>query len=232
MQNKSTKILAILLGILFILFVTAAAYFLFYKDTQPPAPVFQVQSVSSNHQPLAASSQTPPATTPVNPELPLTAKSQKQASSTGGEAMMNNTKQVPRRLTEEQKAENQRELTKMAEALPDNMWVPKEPAVGGYNPEQGEKLRKSIELSDKIRKGSASAKEQAEYYFYKLKETKDKIDLIRYIAKRTNALAGQTGKEYLTQSDVATGEERIEELERLADKYQQKLSEINPDASE
>ena len=134
-------------------------------------------------------------------------------------------RQVPRQLTEEQKQENLREMAKMAEALPDNMWVPKDPSIG-FSPDRGEKLRKSIELSDKIRKGTASPAEQREYYSFKLKETTDKVELIRYIAGRTAELSNQTGKEYLTGSDIATGEERVKELERIAGEFEQKLSEI------
>lgn len=232
MENKPFKIFAILLGILFVLFVAAAAYILLYQDTKPSAPVSRAQTENIKQPPPAAPSQNPPAMATINQEQPPADQPKKQPSIPGTQQFEHNTKQVPRQLTEEQKEENRREMAKMAEALPDNMWVPKEPAAGGYNPEQGEKLRKSIELSDKIRKGSASAKEQADYYSYKLKETKDKIELIRYIARRTNELSGKTGKEYLTQSDVATGEQRIEELVQLADTYQQKLSEINPNESE
>jgi hypothetical protein len=232
MENKSTKIFAALLGLLFVVLVAAAAYILFYPDTPTSGPVSRVQTESIKQPSLTAPSQNSPAMTTGIQESSPAAQPQNHTSSDGSQQFMHNTKQVPRQLTEEQKAENRREIARMAEALPYNMWVPKEPATGGYNPEQGEKLRKSIELSDKIRKGSASAKEQTSYYSYKLKETKDKIELIRYIARRTKELADQTGQEYLTQNDVATGEEKIAELEQLADQYQQKLSEINPVDSE
>lgn len=138
-------------------------------------------------------------------------------------------RQVPRQLTEEQKEENRREMARMAEALPDNMWVPKD-MEAGFSPDRGEKLRKSIELSDKIRKGNASPLEQKEFYSFKLKETTDKIELIRYIAERTEALSARSGKKYLTRSDIDTGAERIEELEQLAKEYEQRLSEIDTDA--
>lgn len=228
MENKSFKILTILLFILFVSFIGGATYFLLDQDKQAPTPTAQTESIN---QPVSSDSLNTLSATPDT--------SKKATSPQPQPPMMTDTpmarpekpqpRQVPRQLTEEQKEENLREIAKMAETLPDNMWVPKNPTIG-FSPDRGEKLRKSIELSDKIRKEAATPQEQQEYYTFKLKETTDKIELIRYIASRTKELSGQSGKEYLTKSDVATGEERIEELEQLAGDYQQKLDDIDPES--
>lgn len=227
MENKSFKILTILLFILFLSFIGGAAYFLLDQEKQAPPTPEQTESIN---QPVASGSlNTLSATPDAHPKDSLP---QPQPPMMKDSPMARPEKpqprQVPRQLTEEQKEENLREIAKMAEALPDNMWVPKDPTIG-FSPDRGEKLRKSIELSDKIRKETATPQEQQEYYTFKLKETTDKIELIRYIASRTEELSGQSGKEYLTKSDVATGEERIEELEQLAGDYEQKLDEIDPE---
>ena len=225
MENKSFKILAILLFILFVSFIGGATYILLDQDKQASPPQAQTQSIN---KPVASDnlntlSGTTDASLKDSPRQP-------QAGMIKDSPMARQEKpqprQVPRQLTEEQKEENLREIAKMTEALPDNMWVPKGPTIG-FSPDRGEKLRKSIELSDKIRKKSATPKEQQEFYFFKLKETTDKIELIRYIARRTQELSAQSGKEYLTRSDMDTGEERIEELEEFATGFKQKLDEVN-----
>ncbi len=228
MENKSFKVLAILLFILFVSFIGGAAYILLDQDKQVlPVPA-QTESIN---QPVA--SDIPNTLSETSDILPNVSTQQPQPPMMTDTPMARPEKpeprQVPRQLTEEQKEENLREIATMAEALPDNMWVPKDPTIG-FSPDRGEKLRKSIELSDKIRKETATPQEQQEYYSFKLKETTDKIELIRYIASRTEELSGQSGKEYLTESDVATGEERIEELEQLAGDYQQRLNEIDPES--
>jgi hypothetical protein len=228
MEKKSFKILGILLFILFVSFIGGAAFFLIDQDKQISTPIAQPESIN---QPVSSDiSDTPSATPDILPKVP---NQRPQPSMMTDTPMAKSEKpqpqQVPRQLTEEQKEENLREIAKMTQALPDNMWVPKDPTIG-FSPDRGEKLRKSIELSDKIRKATATPQEQQEYYSFKLKETTDKIELIRYIASRTEELSGQSGKEYLTESDVATGEERIEELEQLAGEYQQKLDEIDPES--
>lgn len=225
MTNKSTKIVIILLIILFFSFIGAATYFLQDKNSQPAV---SSDRLKSSDKPLL------PEVSGIGPSSPeISPKTVAPPSRSGimQDSRVANTekpepRQVPRQLTEKQKQENRRELAQMAEALPDNMWVPKDPATG-FSPERGEKLRKSIELSDKIRKGTASIQEQQEYYSFKLKETTDKIELIRYIADRTEELSAQTGRQYLTRSDIDTGQERIEELERLAGEFEQKLSELD-----
>jgi len=227
MENKSFKILSILLFILIIAFIGGAAYFLLDQDKQDLTVPAQTKSVSkpassNNLNTLPATTDTPPKNSTSKPLAGM------MPDSPMVKPEIPEPRQVPRQLTEEQKEENLREIAKMAEALPDNMWVPKDPTTG-FSPERGEKLRKSIELNDKIRQGKATPEEQQKYYSFKLKETTDKIELIRYIASRTEELSGQSGKEYLTKSDVATGEERIEELEQLAAEFEQKLAEINTD---
>ncbi len=228
MKNKSAKIFTILLVILFVSFIGAATYILLDQDKHPPAPSADIKT---SNPPIAPDSLN---TLSASPDLPQkTSDPIAQAGVTTEPPTAKSEKpeprQVPRQLTEEQKEENRREISRMAEALPDNMWVPKDPTVG-FSPERGEKLRKSIELSDKIRKETASPEEQTDYYSFKLKETTDKIELIRYIARRTEELSAQTGTEYLTQSDIDTGEGRIEELEQLAREFEQKLLQINPPA--
>jgi hypothetical protein len=228
MEHKSFKILIILLFILFVSFIGGAAYILIDQDKQISTPIAQPESIN---QP--GSSDISNAHSATSDALSKESTQQPQPPMMMDTPMARPKKpqphQVPRQLTEEQKEENLREIAKMAEALPDNMWVPKDPTIG-FSPDRGEKLRKSIELSDKIRKETATPQEQQEYYTFKLKETTDKIELIRYIASRTEELSGQSGKEYLTESDVATGEERIEELEQLAGDYQQKLDDIDSES--
>lgn len=230
MENKSFKIFTVLLVLLLVLFIGAATYILLDKDKKAPPPPAQTKSIntpvpSNSSDTLSA---TPDMSQKASPEQPHASIMSKPAMTKPEKPQ---PRQVPRQLTEEQKEENLREIAKMAEALPDNMWVPKDPTTG-FSLERGEKLRKSIELNDKIRQGKASAKEQQEYYSFKLKETTDKIELIRYIARRTEELSAQSGKEYLTRSDMDTGEERIGELEQLAGEFAQKLSGINPQSSQ
>ena len=230
MKNKTSKILTIILVILLLAFIGGASYILQDQDKQAPLLPAQTRSInapdSSDHAgtspvPSAAPRKTSSAQPHANmiKDTPMAAQERPEP------------RQISRRLTEEQKQENLFEIAKMAEALPDNMWVPRDPGTG-FSPERGERLRKSIELSDKIRKNTASPDEQRQYYTFKLKETADKIELIRYIAGRTEELALQSGKQYLTASDIDTGEERIMELEKAAQEFERKLSEIDPASGE
>lgn len=230
MGKKSVKIWSILLAVLFIGFICAAAYFLMGQSERPPETGFNAQIADIPHQTETSGfSRTPDQDSSLPPAVEN--ETREFADTTATRQERPEPRQVPRQLTEEQKEENLRELARMAEALPDNMWVPKNPTPG-FSPERGERLRKSIELSDKIRKGAATSEQQREYYAFKLKETTDKIALIRYIARRTEELSGESGKTYLTQSDINTGEERIEELEVLARQFEQKLSELEPPATD
>jgi hypothetical protein len=225
MENKSTKIFTSLLIILIIAFIGASAYLMRDQDEKPLTIRTGPETVLTDLSPETT------AVKPLTHNEPANDHYLKPEDEAPAQTIARQEKpeprQMPRHLTEEQKQENLREIAKMAEALPDNMWVPKAPTPG-YSPERGETLRKSIELSDKIRKNTASADEQREYYTFKLKEVTDKIELIRYIANRTEELSTLNNKAYLTASDINTGEERIEELKQLAGEFEQKLSQINP----
>lgn len=229
MNNKWNKLL---IGVIvFLVIAVLSAAFRFLNQGEPPTSYQEtVQQIAPKDRPQdrnnraqhthVQKSKTDPSP-PTGPEA-------EQPQDTAG-MTEDDTRQVPHALTEAQREENRRELARMAEALPDNMWVPREPQPG-FHPESGERLRKSIELSDKIRKGSASPEEQKAYYSYKLKETRDKIALIRYIAKRTEELSAETGKPYLSAGDIDTGEERIKELETLAETYQHHLDDLGTEA--
>lgn len=224
MENKFNKFLTLVLALLMI-GLTGAAFYIFQEtdeDTHTTISRFQDRPESSHSggpiHPSTASHAPAPGPSPLEKNA--------TESSAALQPDAHEPRQIPRRLTEAEQEENRRELARMAEALPDNMWVPRAPSPG-YGPEQGETLRKSIELSDKIRKGTASSTEMADYYAYKLKETRDKIELIRYIARRTEELSGETGKPYLTESDIHTGFERIEELEQLTADWQEKLDALS-----
>jgi hypothetical protein len=130
----------------------------------------------------------------------------------------------PQVLTDEQRAENRREIARMKEALPGNMWIPDEPAPGSAA-EQGEKLRKTIELGDRIRKGVATREEKIEYYQSQIRSIRDKIDLIRYIAARTVELADAGNASYLSDSDVLAGGQQITEMENMIAEYERELAE-------
>lgn len=131
---------------------------------------------------------------------------------------------TPQVLTDEEREENRREIALMKEALPGNMWIPEEPAPGS-GAARGEKLRKTIELGDRIRKGIATREEKIEYYQFQIRSSRDKIDLIRYIEARTAELAEISGDSYLSESDVLAGERQISEMESMIADYERELAE-------
>ncbi len=223
MDNNFKKFQIIVLAVLLVFLTGAAVYILQEKEVSPVPDVIGPQDRPGN-----APASAPDTHVLSGPSLPDAIDDQGDGTGSS-QAATEEPRQIPRHLTEAQQEENRRELARMAEELPDNMWVPRDPSPG-FSPEQGEKLRKSIELSDKIRKGTASPAEEADYYAYKLKETRDKIELIRYIARRTEALSAETGKPYLSESDITKGFERIEELEQLAESWRRKLDALSPDA--
>jgi len=122
-------------------------------------------------------------------------------------------------------AEDQREIARMKEALPGNMWIPQTPKFG-LDPERSKKLAESIMIADKIRKGTATPKEKITYYKYKIKSAQDRIDIIKYIADRTAQLQKQKHKTYLTEQDRVIGEKKITELEKKIEDYKQILDKI------
>ncbi|RJP44536.1 MAG: hypothetical protein C4548_05945 [Desulfobacteraceae bacterium] len=186
----------------------------FIGKTQPET------SISSKGEPLAASPG--PGRAEEEPDVPdadLAAENRDEPRPSVPEPIFS-----PQVLTDEQRAENRREIALMKEALPGNMWIPEEP-VPGSGAEQGEKLRKTIELGDRIRKGVATRAEKIEYYQFQIRSNRDKIDLIRYIAARTTELADAGGDAYLSESDLRAGERQIIEMENKLAEYERDLAE-------
>jgi len=134
---------------------------------------------------------------------------------------------------DELKAEDEREIMRMREMLPGNMWIPGEPTQDETREHQNT-LRDMVTLENKLRKDSATGEEKKTYYEYKIKMVDDRIAIIRYYQKRTKELEEDTGRNYLSEQDMAHGNNAITELEEKRQEYLRALSEAEnePDKSE
>ncbi|MCP4350897.1 MAG: hypothetical protein GY795_35985 [Desulfobacterales bacterium] len=126
---------------------------------------------------------------------------------------------------ESSEEENQREIERMKQALPGNMWVPGEPSEEEAE-EQQQMLKHTILLEKKIRKDTATNEEKRVYYGYKIKMVQDRIDIIQYYQKRTSELETGTNRPYLTKEDIEQGNKAIMELEYQRKDYDKLLSEV------
>ncbi len=133
-------------------------------------------------------------------------------------------------IEEDPRAEDQREIERMKQALPGNMWIPGEPSE-----EEAEKQQKILKdvilLENKIRKDTATTEEEKIYYEYKIKTVQDKIDIIQYYQKRSAELEIETSRPYLSEKDIEHGNKAILELEQQRKEYDKLLSEV-PDEKE
>lgn len=121
--------------------------------------------------------------------------------------------------------ENRREMVRMRKKLAGNIWLPENPRFD-VDPQRSERLGKSIIIADKIRKGTATPEEKKEYYTFKIKSARDRIDIIKYIADRTAELRKSDKKTYLTDQDRVVGEKKIARLEKEVNGYKEMLEKI------
>ena len=230
MAGKSVKIGAGLVIILFIGLVVAAANLLL-TDSPPNPPI-----KASQPEPAKADKPVPLPTAQTTEDQAAapqsTQKQKKQTPVTEPKEEGRPMADVPppgRRLSPAQMAENRREIKRMKEKLPDNMWIPENPQFGKGN-ERGKRLGKAIQLGDKIKKGTATPEEKIEYYEFKINSARDRIELMQYIADRTRELEEKNQKQYLSASDIETGNEKIADLEKKISTYQEKLAEARQQA--
>ncbi len=132
----------------------------------------------------------------------------------------------PRALTEEEKAENKREIARMKEKLPGNVWIPSDGFSKADSDEQKELLRRTLTLESKIMNDVATSEEKKEYYSYQLKSAKDKVDIIKYFQTRTAELSSETGAEYFDEADIEAGNAAIVEIEKEIAEHSKKLAEL------
>ncbi|MCP4113439.1 MAG: hypothetical protein GY749_49245 [Desulfobacteraceae bacterium] len=126
---------------------------------------------------------------------------------------------------EQPEEENQREIERMKQALPGNMWIPGEPSEEEAE-EQQQMLKHTILLEKKIRKDTATNEEKRVYYGYKIKMVQDRIDVIQYYQKRTSELETEGNRPYLTKEDIEQGNKAVAELEYQREEYDKLLSEV------
>lgn len=227
MENKFLKIGALILALLFVGLVAAVISL----TTGEQGDTTKQSAVQKKTTPDDA------ADTPDRraPESPPQKDRQSADAETASESKQ--TRQAPeqkpmdkppeRGLTPEEKAENRREIARMKEKLPENMYVPEDPR-DGLDQASGEKLGNAIQLENKINKGTATREEKIEYYNFKIESTRDRIEIINYIADRTAELSEKSGKTYLSESDRSVGKKRLAEMEKRLSKYKEKLSELQP----
>ncbi len=123
------------------------------------------------------------------------------------------------------KAEDEREIMRMREMLPGNMWIPGEPTQEESREHQNT-LRDMVILENKLRKDAATGEEKRTYYEYKIRMIDDRIAIIRYYQKRTKELEEDTGRDYLSDQDMAHGNNAVTELEYKRQEYVRSLSEV------
>jgi len=217
MKNKRIIIGTIVLALLCIaLGITAASLFSGGENDFPPP----ASSALTPARPVAAPP--PPVTDPPDGSLPSVIAPVEHPETGISPDEDRSLPESRRGLTQEEAEESRREIARMKEALPGNMWIPEDPRFG-YDPERGETLGKTIVLESKIRNSTATREEQVEYYTIKMRSVSDRIDLIRYIADRTGQMAEETGKSYLTEEDTIAGDDAITEMEAEIAIYREKL---------
>ena len=218
-MNKRFTLYAILLVVLFAALIVAAATLM--------------KSSSDTFTPVHPAPAGTPAHAVSGPAAPIKAPAPDSGGKTGPVVSEKNpvpadTTQAMNGPTPEQRAENAREIARMKKDLPGNMWIPEDPRFG-IDPGRADKIRKAIELSDKVNKGTATREEKIEYYQYKIKSTQDRIDIVNYIARRTAELRAQNGKPYLSDQDIETGKKTVAELSRKISGYKDQLTQLkNP----
>ncbi|MDM8518161.1 hypothetical protein QUF76_18340, partial [Desulfobacterales bacterium HSG16] len=136
-----------------------------------------------------------------------------------------------KRDPEDLKAEDLREIARMKQALPGNVWIPGE-STQEEAEEQQKILKDVILIEKKMRKDSATPEEKRIFYKHKIKMVQDKIDIIKYYNQRTAELEIETGKPYLSQEDIEHGNKAIDELEHKRKEYDKELSLILDEESD
>lgn len=119
--------------------------------------------------------------------------------------------------------ENAQELERMKKSLPGNQWLPDKvisPAEGA------QQLKERLFLEREMASGQATVDQKRQLLTLKIRETHDKIQLIEYIQQRTQALSKETGKTYLSATDVAQGNQAIQQLQQSMVHYQAALDEV------
>ena len=136
------------------------------------------------------------------------------------------TESVKSKLSQEKKEENRKEIELMKKILPKNVWVPQD-LTKEQSEQQRALLKNIIILENKIHNKSATVEDKNKYYKYKIKEIKDKIELIKYYQQRTKELFKKTGGKYLSKDSIIQGNTAIIKLENKQKKYRIKLSELS-----
>jgi len=144
-----------------------------------------------------------------------------QAASNTDNSKEVNIKQKPVVTAEE----NARELKRMQEMLPGNMWIPNIGSSTG-SVDRSSEMRDLIILEGKIRNNTATVEEQKTYYTGKIKMVSDKIDIINYYQVRTQELAKENGTQYLSQKDLEIGQQAITANQEILQTYRAKLAAI------
>ncbi len=80
------------------------------------------------------------------------------------------------RSEEKEKAENKREIARMKEKLPGNVWIPSE-GFSQADSEEQKRLLMTLTLESKVMSDSITNEDKRKYYSYQLKASKDKVDI-------------------------------------------------------
>ena len=132
---------------------------------------------------------------------------------------------LKRELTEDEKEETEREIKRMKEKIPGNIYIP------GILSQEEAKIRRKmlrdvIYFGNKIRKGTATEKEKKRFYNIKEKQVTDKIEFIHYVLNRTKELSKENGKTYFNNSIILQSERVIELLKEKQKEIKEELNNL------
>ncbi len=127
-----------------------------------------------------------------------------------------------RTLTSAEKEENEREIRRMMQKIPGNLWIPRN-LTEEEQKERRKMLRDAVVYGNRVRKGSATPEEKKRYYELKTKQIGDKIEFVQYVVGRILELRIETGREYLDDDDIEQSRKAIEEFKKEYELYKKEL---------
>ncbi len=137
----------------------------------------------------------------------------------------NSERMRTRELSDEEKAENEREFKRMREKIPGNMFIP-----GELTEEEGKERRQItrdiIVYGNKVRKGTATREEKKRYYELRVKESKDKLEFLNYIIGRSKEKSEETGKTYLDEDSLKESGGALKKIQDELKGYEEELRKI------
>lgn len=128
-------------------------------------------------------------------------------------------------LTDKDRKENEREIKRMMEKIPGNMWIPRD-LTEEEQKEQRKMLRDIVLYGNKIRKGTATKEEKKIYYGLKSKQVADKIEFVEYIIGRVAELKDETGETYLDDDIISQSKDSIKDFRAEYEKYLDELNKL------